>query len=136
MTLLLQNIYVNMFTEKLSTSNEPKRNVNNIAIIGTNYEHVPKPENGSTVNDSSLEIQPVFRGLKNPSKMEFLGSDDILVLEKKDGTIRRIVNGAMLDQPVLDVGVANLVEKGMLGIAVARGQNYWSSVNLSEHSPI
>ena len=56
--------------------------------------------------------------------MDFLGSNDILVLEKNDGTVRRIVNGTMLPEPVLDVEVANLVERGMLGIAVARNQNH------------
>jgi aldose sugar dehydrogenase len=56
--------------------------------------------------------------------MAFLGTDDILVLEKNDGTVRRIINGTMLPEPVLDVEVANLVERGMLGIAVARDQNH------------
>jgi hypothetical protein len=50
--------------------------------------------------------------------MAFLGPNDILVLEKNDGTVRRIVNGTMLQYPLLHV--ANEIERGMLGIAVAK----------------
>jgi len=51
--------------------------------------------------------------------MAFLGPNDILVLEKNTGKVDRIVNGKMLPQPVLDVAVANKIERGLLGIAVA-----------------
>ena len=53
--------------------------------------------------------------------MDFLAPDDILVLEKDNGTVRRIVNGSLLKEPVLDVNVANKNDRGMLGIAVSRG---------------
>jgi glucose/arabinose dehydrogenase len=52
--------------------------------------------------------------------MAFLGQNDILVLEKDNGTVRRIVNGKMLPEPLLSVPVANKDERGMLGIAVAK----------------
>jgi aldose sugar dehydrogenase len=52
--------------------------------------------------------------------MAFLGPNDILVLEKDNGTVQRIVNGQMLSEPVLDVNVANKFERGLLGIAVAK----------------
>jgi len=55
--------------------------------------------------------------------MAFLGPDDILVLEKNNGIVRRIVNGAMLPEPLLDVNVANKNERGMLGIAVSNNEN-------------
>ena len=51
--------------------------------------------------------------------MAFLAPNDILVLEKNTGKVDRIVNGKMLPQPVLDVAVANKIERGLLGIAVA-----------------
>jgi aldose sugar dehydrogenase len=122
----LTGLDVNTSTKKLSLSDEPenKNNITTVANITLNDEQVPKTKNGPAVNDPTLEIQLVSRGLQNPSNMEFLGPDDILVLEKNDGTVRRIVNGSMLPEPVLDVNVANLVERGMLGIAVARDQNY------------
>ncbi|HET7390135.1 MAG TPA: PQQ-dependent sugar dehydrogenase, partial [Nitrososphaeraceae archaeon] len=76
------------------------------------------------VNNSNLKIETVFKGgLKSPTSMAFLGPNDILVLEKDNGTVQRIVDGKMLPHPVLKVPVANKLERGMLGIAVARHGN-------------
>ena len=50
--------------------------------------------------------------------MAFLGPNDILVLEKDQGTVQRIVNGNMLPEPALQVTVATEGERGMLGIAI------------------
>lgn len=50
--------------------------------------------------------------------MAFLGPDDILILEKNEGTVKRIVNGTVLPEPLLDVNVAHKNERGMLGIAI------------------
>jgi glucose/arabinose dehydrogenase len=72
------------------------------------------------VNDPSLKVDLVFQGLQNPTSMAFLGPNDILVLEKDQGTVQRIVNGNMLPQPVLHVNVATEGERGMLGIAIAK----------------
>jgi aldose sugar dehydrogenase len=123
-TLRLPSLDVNISTEKLSSSNEPGNNVANVTSSTANGNQVQIATTEYAVNDPSLELQLVFRGLQNPSNMAFLGPDDILVLDKNDGTVRRIVNGTMLPEPVLDVEVANLVERGMLGIAIARDQNY------------
>ena len=43
-----------------------------------------------------------------------------MVLGKDDGTVKRIVNGTIQPQPLLDVNVANKSERGMLGIAVSK----------------
>jgi aldose sugar dehydrogenase len=43
-----------------------------------------------------------------------------LVLEKNEGTVRRIVNGTMISQPLLYANGSNISERGMLGIAVAK----------------
>jgi glucose/arabinose dehydrogenase/plastocyanin len=51
--------------------------------------------------------------------MAFLGPNDILVLEKNTGKVDRIVNGRLLPNPVLDVAVANYIERGLLGIAIS-----------------
>ena len=75
------------------------------------------------LEDSGYMLEPIFHGIKFPTSMAFLGPDDILVLEKNDGTVRRIVNGTMLPEPVLDVNVASMNERGMLGIAVAKHEN-------------
>jgi aldose sugar dehydrogenase len=75
------------------------------------------------INDSNLKAEVVFKGIEFPTSMAFLGPNDILVLEKNNGTVRRIVNGVMLPDPLLDVNVANKNERGMLGIAVSKHHN-------------
>jgi len=85
----------------------------------------PASEKGKliTVNDRNLRADVVFRGLSYPSNMAFLGQNDILVLEKTNGTVKRIVNGTMMKDPLLDVNVAINDERGMLGIAIAKHKN-------------
>lgn len=78
---------------------------------------------GPTVHDSNLKVEVISRGLEFPTTMAFLGPNDILVLEKNEGTVKRIVNGQILDKPLLDVNVATSIERGMLGIAVAKNEN-------------
>ena len=80
----------------------------------------PQNESGPLLRDPNLKAEIVFRGIKFPSSMAFLGPDDILVLEKNEGTVKRIVNGVMLAEPLLKVNVSTAGERGMLGIAVAK----------------
>ena len=47
--------------------------------------------------------------------MTFVG-DDVLFLQKSDGQVRLIQNGTLQSEPVLDVNVNSVGEKGMLGI--------------------
>ena len=70
--------------------------------------------------DSNLKITTIAEGLSTPTTMAFVGPDDILVLEKDTGMIKRIVNGKVLPKPVLDVNVANSVERCLCGIAVSK----------------
>lgn len=72
------------------------------------------------LNDPSLIVEVVYSGLDRPTDMAFLGSDDILVLEKNTGTVQRIVNGQLLSEPLLDVNVANKVERCMCGIVISK----------------
>src|SRR5919199_2049833 len=75
------------------------------------------------INDANLKAEVVARGLKFPTNMAFLGPNDILVNEKLNGTVQRVIDGKLQPQPVLDVSVANKNERGMLGIAVAKPNN-------------
>jgi glucose/arabinose dehydrogenase len=70
-------------------------------------------------NDPNLKIEVVAEGLEEPTSMSFLGPNDILVLEKNNGTVRRIINDTIIPEPVLDLNVGNLRERGLLGIAIA-----------------
>lgn len=82
----------------------------------TEFEEEGKP----TLFDSNLKIATIADGLSTPTTMAFVGPGDILVLEKDTGMVKRIVNGEVLAKPVLDVNVANSVERCMCGIAVSK----------------
>jgi glucose/arabinose dehydrogenase len=87
---------------------------------------------GPIINDPNLVAQVVFKGLKFPTSMAFLGPNDILVLEKNEGTVQRIVDGKMLAEPLLHVNVSSADERGLLGIAVATNNNMTGGTG---HSP-
>ncbi len=82
------------------------------------------------IKDFHLKIVAVYKGLKFPSSMAFVGPNDILVLEKNEGLVERIVNGKLLPQPLLRVPVATIGERGMLGIAIAKNQTGYTHVFL------
>jgi glucose/arabinose dehydrogenase len=80
---------------------------------------------GSTIpkiNDRNLKIEEVVHGLYLPTRIAFLGLNDILVIEKNNGTVNRIINGTLLDHPLLDVNVASQEERGLVGIAVSKSE--------------
>ena len=81
-------------------------------------------------NDHNLKAEIVYKGIDFPTSMAFLNSDDILVLEKNNGIVRRIINGMSLSEPLLDVNVANANERGLLGIAVAKNDENTTNVFL------
>jgi aldose sugar dehydrogenase len=72
------------------------------------------------INDTALKVETVFQGLNFPTSMDFLGPNDILVLEKNEGTVQRIVNGTIQPHPLLRVNVSTQAERGLLGIAIAK----------------
>jgi aldose sugar dehydrogenase len=82
----------------------------------TEFEEEGKPK----LFDSNLKIATIAEGLSTPTTMAFVGPGDILVLEKDTGMVKRIVNGTVLAKPVLDVNVANSIERCMCGIAVSK----------------
>jgi aldose sugar dehydrogenase len=67
--------------------------------------------------DSELEVQLVAKDIKYGTDIAFLTGDEILVLDRWNGTVRRVVEGQILQEPLLDVNVAR--QDGMLGIVVA-----------------
>lgn len=72
------------------------------------------------LEDSKLDIQIVTQGLKFPVGMAFLNSNEILVLEKDEGKVLRVVNGNISDDPVLTLDINHVNERGLLGVAVPR----------------
>lgn len=92
-----------------------------IPVFAIPHTIAPPTQAGPTIlKDPHLKIETVFTGFRSPTSMAFLGPNDILVLEKSKGTIQRIVNGSMQPKPLLRVAVATLLERGMLGIAIAK----------------
>lgn len=61
-------------------------------------------------------MEVVAEGLSLPITMAFLGPDDILVLEKENGTVRRILDGEVLPESLLDVNMEDWNERCMCGI--------------------
>ena len=51
-----------------------------------------------------------------PTDIAFVGNDDLLVTEKNEGTVRRIVNETLLPDPLINLNVSTIGERGLLGI--------------------
>lgn len=83
--------------------------------------------------EGKFKIDTVVKGLKAPTDMEFLGSsnaNDLIVLEKNKGTVQRIVNGELQDNPLIDVNVSNKNERGLLGTIVSDSKNGTKNIYL------
>jgi hypothetical protein len=59
--------------------------------------------NKLVILDSKLEAELVHKGIQTISNMAFLGANDILVLKKDNGTVKRIINGNMQPEPLLEL---------------------------------
>ncbi len=66
----------------------------------------------------ALTVRTLVSGLDLPISIAFLDDDDLLVLEKDSGRVRRVTNGDVSATDVLDLGVNNASERGLLGIAL------------------
>jgi glucose/arabinose dehydrogenase len=84
---------------------------------------IPADDQPAAVRDPDLRIEEIVTGLKRPTSMVFLDDNDIIVTEKDNGTVRRVLDGVLQPDPLVDVAVANdndTNERGLLGMAVAR----------------
>ena len=76
------------------------------------------------LNDNDFVVQKFIAGIPNgPTTMAFEGND-ILVLQKTDGQVRLIHDGALQEKPVLDENVTSEGEQGMLGITTVGTKVY------------
>lgn len=105
--------------------------------LSSKYPEVglPSPK-GPAILDPSLKAEVVFRGLKYPTSMDFLGPNDILVTEKDAGTVQRILNNTELQQPLLNVSVATYAHRGMLGVAASPPSSLTTSYLSNHTNPI
>ena len=67
--------------------------------------------------DPDLAVRTAASGLSQPVSMAFIGKDDMLVLEKASGQVKRVVDGEV-QGVVLDLAVNSASERGLLGIAL------------------
>lgn len=74
------------------------------------------------IQDPGLTAELVFKGINIISNMAFLATNDILYLEKDNGTVNRIINGTLKPEPLLDLDVVH--SDGLLGIAVSENKTY------------
>ncbi len=72
------------------------------------------------VLDPELAVRTVTLGLSQPTGMAFIGENDILVNQKANGQVRRVINGVLQPDPVLDLAVNSNSERGLLGMALDR----------------
>ena len=73
------------------------------ANFGTMY--FAQEDNAPILKDATLGLKLVSSSLKDPTSMAFIGQNDILVTEKNTGTVQRILDGEILEEPLLDVSV-------------------------------
>src|SRR5437867_9242323 len=96
----------------------PSHGARRACLLATVGVLLASPATAQTVNDPGLQVEVVARGLVQPTTMAFIGDDDILVLQKANGQVRRIVGGVVQATPMLDVAVDSASERGLLGIAL------------------
>jgi DNA-binding beta-propeller fold protein YncE len=92
-------------------------------------------------NNTGIKIEPIYEGLTFPTAVSFLGPDDMVVAERQNNTIMRIVNGQMLDEPVLDLGNSTRIESCVCDIAILQNDDngtsyafvYYAEANVTEN---
>ena len=70
------------------------------------------------VNSDNFAVESVFTGINDSTSMAFAGPNDILILERESRKVDRIVNGQMLDRPLIDLNAH--YKDGLIGIATSK----------------
>ena len=86
--------------------------------LNMNYTAIAQQQEQPIINDPNLQVEIFVEGLSFPTSMAFIDKNNILVLEKEEGTVRLVSNGVLQEQPVLKVDVNSDSERGLLGIAI------------------
>jgi glucose/arabinose dehydrogenase len=74
------------------------------------------------VLDPNLQVTTVLNtGLEQPIGIVFLSANDFLVLEKRSGQVKRVINGVLQPVPVLDLAVNSASERGLLSLVLHPG---------------
>lgn len=87
------------------------------ATIAFDIFHPIASSNLPKVNDNSLKVEKVVQGLSSPTSMAFVDNGTLFTLQK-EGAVRIISNGTLVQQPLATFPVETASERGLLGIAV------------------
>lgn len=72
-----------------------------------------------TILDPNLQVTTVVNtGIAQPIGIVFLSANDFFVLEKASGQVKRVINGVLQAQPVLDLAVNSNSERGLLSLVL------------------
>jgi glucose/arabinose dehydrogenase len=88
-----------------------------LAVVAPLALAVRAPAQEPEVVDPDLAVRTAASGLSQPVSIAFIGRDDLLVLEKASGQVKRVVDGEVKGV-VLDLAVNSASERGLLGIAL------------------
>ncbi|MFX0201867.1 MAG: hypothetical protein ACFFCW_37635, partial [Candidatus Hodarchaeota archaeon] len=65
-------------------------------LLGISSNPMERTEQaGLTLEDPDLVVETVVTGLSRPTTMAFLTPDDLIVLQKNNGQVRRVQNGIL-----------------------------------------
>ncbi|HET6576569.1 MAG TPA: PQQ-dependent sugar dehydrogenase [Fimbriiglobus sp.] len=71
----------------------------------------------ATLFDPDLAVRDAIAGLEQPTGVAFFGPNDLFIIEKASGKVKRFTDGAANGVP-LDLAVNSASERGLLGIAL------------------
>jgi parallel beta-helix repeat protein len=121
--ILKNNYFLNSgesATKMYKTGNSTNNFVNNTSHVEPvmNYPYLKANLifTGFAAPEDPSDLSPV-------TTFDFIGPNDMLILEKNDGKVYRIVNGELLKEPLLDLNVSNEWDRGLLGIAIPKERN-------------
>ena len=89
--------------------------------INKNELAVSTGNNQPMLKDPNLKVEEVINGLFLPTSISFLSENDFIVLQK-NGTVNRVVNGTLIDKPLLNLDVASGFYQGLLGGAISKNK--------------
>jgi glucose/arabinose dehydrogenase len=69
--------------------------------------------------DSKLSIEQVYEEDFIPSSMSIVGPNDVLILDRDEGKVFRIIDGKISGGSLIDLEVGTVGYRGLLGIAIA-----------------
>ncbi len=94
------------------------RTVPAILLAAISLAPVAVAQTEPSMLDPRLDVRKFVSGLTTPTTLSFINENDIFVLEKNTGKVRRVINGVLQPSAVLQLPVNFFSERGLLGIAL------------------